>query len=293
MATAITPVSQYDDTLTTPENGDDLDADVVAAALQVLGDRALLARDGLLGLLSGAEVLEVPAGGTLTSFTLSLGNIRGVVLTCGDGATRCLADSTISVTEADIEGGGGTLGAVAQWWHVYAYAATTTLAYEISTTAPTADLVWKAGSVGTKRYLGCFPTTGSGAPIALRKCRGRYLYSLSDLGATALRVLTAGSATSYTDVDLSGFVPPHGRRAELSAYLIPNTTVATSIGSATLRKNGAGSAGVVGIECGTGTQWPSVERVFSLECDSSQLVEYRVAGTNAPTINVDVIGFEE
>lgn len=293
MPTTLTETSAFGTSVAVPATGEARTAASVQTPFQELANRSRASLNGLLGLLSGAEVVEVPAGGTLSSFTLTLGDIRGVVLTCGDGATRCLADSSITVTEADIEGGGGSLGASAQWWYIYAYAATTTLAYEISTTAPAPDLVWKSGSANTKRYLGCFPTTGSGAPIALRKCRGRYLYSLSDLGATALRVLTGGAATSYTDVDLSGFVPSHGRRVELSAYLIPNTAVATTIGSATLRKNGAASAGVVGIECGTGTQWPSVERVFSLECDSSQLIEYKVAGANAPTINLDLIGFEE
>ena len=286
MPTTLTETAAFGASVAVPATGEARTAASVATPFQELTNRSAAARDGLLGLLSGADVLEVPAGGTLTSFTLSLGNIRGVVLTCGDGATRCLADSTISVTEADIEGGGGTLGAVAQWWHVYAYAATTTLAYEISTTAPTADLVWKAGSVGTKRYLGCFPTTGSGAPIALRKCRGRYLYRICDMSANATQVLATGTAGSFTNVDCSAFVPPHARIAEINAYLLPNAGTA----GAQMRTDGAASSGVIALSCDANV---GVDKTFSIELSSSQILEYRIASGTPTGLYLDVMGFEE
>jgi hypothetical protein len=157
----------------------------------------------------------------------------------------------------------------------------------------TKQVVDVSGGDALRRYLGCFRTTSGGAPIAVTAYRGRYSYRVSDLGATALRVLTAGADTAYTDVDLSALVPAHSRLAELSAYLIPNTAVATTIGSATLRRKGGTVGGVVGVECGTGTQWPSVERSFWIETDTNQDVQYKVAGANAPTINLDVIGFQE
>ncbi len=298
MSSVITPVSEYDTSsaLTVPSNGDDLDADVVKDVLQVISDRAEVAKDSVLGLLLGAESFEVAQGGTRTSFTLTLGNIRAAVLECADGVIRSMAATGISITQTSVEGGGGDLTAAAAWWYVYLYSASGTLAYEISTTAPTADLTWKTGSVGEKRYVGCFRTTAAGVPIAVRAQGRRYFYRVTDLGATDTQVLNAGGATSYTDVDCSAFVPPHARMIELDAYLAPNTAATTAIGGATLRKNGAAGAGVIGMNCGTGTQWPAMERALWIEGDASRIVEYRVStstGTDYPALTLYVYGFVE
>lgn len=298
MSSVITPVSEYDTSsaLTVPSNGDDLDADVVKDVLQVISDRAELAKDSVLGLLLGAESFGVAAGGTRTSFTITLGNIRAAVLECADGVIRSMSATGISITQTSVEGGGGDLTAAAAWWYVYLYSASGTLAYEISTTAPTADLTWKTGSVGEKRYVGCFRTTAAGVPIAVRAQGRRYFYRVTDLGATDTQVLNAGGATSYTDVDCSAFVPPHARMIELDAYLAPNTAATTAIGGATLRKNGAAGAGVIGMNCGTGTQWPAMERALWIEGDASRIVEYRVStstGTDYPALTLYVYGFVE
>lgn len=296
MATTLTPDPKYTSTLVMSDNGEDLDADVVKDVLQVLGDRAALAKDAVLGALRGADTIEVAPGGSATSFSITIGDIRALTLVCGDGVVRCLAAASIAaVTQAAVEGGGATLGASTKFWYLYASAATTTVAFEVSDIAPTADRVWKTGSVGTKRYVGCVPAV-SGTPIALRAHRGRYWYRITELGANDTRVLNAGSATSYTDVDLSSFVPPHARMAEIDAYLAPNTAVSTAVGGATLRKNGTAAAGVLGMNCGTGAQWPAVERSEWIETDASRLIEYRVStssGTDYPALSLYVYGFAE
>lgn len=298
MSSTITPVSEYDtsSTLTVPSNGDDLDADVVKDVLQVLADRAEVANDSVLGTLLWSGAIALTAGGTSTSFTIALGDIRACVLECADGVVRCMSASTITLTQTSVEGGGADLTAAAQWWYIYAYSAAGTLAYEVSTTAPTSDLTWKTGSVGTKRYIGCFRTTAAGAPIAMRAHRGRYWYRITELGATDTRVLNAGGATSYTDVDLSSFVPPHARMAEIDAYLAPNTAATTAVGGATLRKNGTAGAGLIGFNCGTGTQWPAVERAVWIETDTSRVIEYQVStstGSDYPALTLYVYGFME
>lgn len=296
MATTISTTAEYTaDDATVPENGDDLDATVVEAALQVALNRAHYARGGLWGQHLAAERFGVSPGGTSTVFAVTVGAISSLCVRDATGTWRpyyVAAETTLTL--AHVEGAPAALSNSA-WYYVYAYSdGTTTLKFLINTTAPDATGLWQsAGGDALRRYIGCFRTTSGGAPIAVTAYRGRYSYRVSDLGATALRVLTAGSDTSYTDVDLSALVPPHSRLVEISAYLIPNTAVATTIGSATLRRKGGTVGGVVGVECGTGTQWPSVERSFWLETDTNQDVQYKVAGANAPTINLDVIGFQE
>lgn len=288
MSSTITPVSEYDSsaTLTAPANGDDLDADVVAAVLQIIADRAEVAKDSVLGTLLCAESFEVAAGGTRTSFTLTLGNIRAAVLECEDGVIRSMAATAISITETSVEGGGGDLTAAAQWWYVYLYSAAGTLAYEISTTAPTADLTWKTGSVKKKRYVGCFRTTAAGVPIAVRAHRGRYLYRVSDMAANTTRVLATGTAGSFTDVDCSAFVPPHARFAEINALLVPNAGTAGS----QMRMDGAASAGVIALSCDASV---GADKTFTIELSAARVMEYRIS-SGAPTgLYLDVMGFTE
>lgn len=288
MSSVITPVSEYDTSsaLTVPSNGDDLDADVVKDVLQVISDRAELAKDSVLGLLLGAESFEVAAGGTRTSFTITLGNIRAAVLECADGVIRSMSATGISITQTSVEGGGGDLTAAAAWWYVYLYSASGTLAYEISTTAPTADLTWKTGSVGEKRYVGCFRTTAAGVPIAVRAHRGRYLYRISDMAANATQVLATGTAGSFTDVDCSAFVPPHARFAEINAALVPNAGTA----GAQMRMDGAASSGVIALSCDANV---GVDKTFTLELSSARVMEYRIASGAPNGLYLDVMGFTE
>lgn len=288
MSSVITPVSEYDTSsaLTVPSNGDDLDADVVKDVLQVIADRAEVAKDSVLGTLLCAESFEVAAGGTRTSFTLTLGNIRAAVLECEDGVIRSMAATGISITQTSVEGGGGDLTAAAQWWYVYLYSAAGTLAYEISTTAPTADLTWKTGSVKKKRYVGCFRTTAAGVPIAVRAHRGRYLYRISDMAANATQVLATGTAGSFTDVNCSAFVPPHARFAEINAALIPNAGTA----GAQMRMDGAASSGVIALSCDANV---GVDKTFTMELSSARVMEYRIASGTPTGLYLDVMGFSE
>lgn len=296
MPSTITTTAEYTATAPTfPVDGEDLEAADVEATLQTALNRAHYARGGLWGQHLAAERFGVSPGGTNTVFAVTVGAISSLCVRDATGTWRpyyVAAETTLTL--AHVEGAPAALSN-STWYYVYAYSdGTTTLKFLINTTAPDATGLWQsAGGDALRRYLGCFRTTSGGAPIAVTAYRGRYSYRVSDLGATALRVLTAGGDTSYTDVDLSALVPPHSRLVEISAYLIPNTAVATTIGSATLRRKGGTVGGVVGVECGTGTQWPSVERSFWLETDTNQDVQYKVAGANAPTINLDVIGFQE
>lgn len=299
MPSTITTTAEYTATAPTfPLDGEDLEAADVEATLQTALNRAHYARGGLWGQHLSAERFGVSPGGTSTVFAVTIGAISSLCVRDSSGTWRpyyVAAETTLTLS--NVEGAPASLSN-STWYYVYAYSdGTTTLRFIINTTPPDATGLWQsAGGDALRRYLGCFRTTSGGAPIAVTAYRGRYSYRVSDLGATALRVLSAGGDTSYTDVDLSALVPPHSRLAELNLYLAPNTAVSTAIGGATLRRKGGTVGGVVGINCGTGAQWPSAERAVWLETDTSQDVQYQVStssGTDYPALTVDVLGFVE
>lgn len=206
--------------LSVPEDGDDLDALVVQEVFQRLGNRALAASTALTGQLIWSGDFAVRTGGTLTSFTLDVGSIAALYAADSGGTYRVGARAATTVTQADIEGGGGTLGAVARFWYVYAYLTTGgDVEYAISLTGPSEDRRFK-GSDATRLYLGCFPTTAAGAPIPLRKTAGRVVYRRSALASNELRVLSTSTSGGPTNLDLSALVPLHTRLATLSLVAI-------------------------------------------------------------------------
>jgi hypothetical protein len=283
------------DPLTMPENGDADDALVVEALLQSLGDRAEMARTALVGQLLWSGDFRIAAGGTLTSFSGTIGAIAALVVADSLGVYRVGSATEKSFTQAEIEGGGGTLGALARWWYVYAYLQTDgTIDYAISLTPPDSSRRYK-GSDPTRAYLGCFPTTAAGAPIAVQATRGRFVYRLSDLAGGATAVLAGGASSTYVDVNLAGFVPPHAITANLNAYLLPNAA-ASQFGGMAVRKNGALSSGTHSLSCGYGASAAAVDKPITVETDASQVVEYKVttaSGTDYPALYLDVLGWVE
>lgn len=164
------------------------------------------------------------SGSAANNFTVTVGAIN--VLSLYDGTDyRTVASGGDTLTQADVEGGGGTLGAAVDWWYVYAYraAGTSTISYQISQTAPGPSRAFKSGSA-THRYLGCFRTNGSGVPLAVRASRGHYVYR------TQQAVLVNGTATSATQVYVrpdgtteEPLIPDHARLVDLGARLSRGT----------------------------------------------------------------------
>ncbi len=164
------------------------------------------------------------SGSAANSFTVTIGAINALSLYDGTDF-RVVASSGASASAADVEGGGGTLGAAVDWWYVYAYRAvgTTTVSYEVSQTAPNASRTLKSTD-NTRRYLGCFRTNGSGVPLAVRASRGCYVYR------TQQAVLVNGTATSATQVyerpdgtTEEPLIPDHARLVDLGARLSRGT----------------------------------------------------------------------
>lgn len=166
-------------------------------------------RDSTLVALEWSGSLSVEPLGSATDFEVHVGAISNVTLRNAAGTHYYVkASGGATIGPSKIEGGGGSLGAVERWWYLYAFLNGTDLDYELSTAVPNVTRKLK-GTDATRRYLGCFPTTSLGAPIALVAQGGRYLYD-HDGGALGLY-------TTNTNVSLAPRVPPHAKQATLRA----------------------------------------------------------------------------
>lgn len=164
------------------------------------------------------------SGSAANNFSVVIGAINACSLYDGTDY-RVIAYGGGTRTQADVEGGGGTLGAAVDWWYVYLYRTpgTTTVAFEISQTAPGPSRTLKSGDA-TRRYLGCFRTNTSGVPLAVRASRGQYIYRTQQL------IQNNGTATSATAIIVrpdgtteEPLIPDHARLVDLGARLSRGT----------------------------------------------------------------------
>lgn len=224
MSTSIAETSEIGSLPSTrPEDLDDAYMDAGSAPLwpifQQLVNRSATMRDMSLGYLSWSGDMAVAPGGAANNFTITLGAINAVLLYTGS-VYKAFAYAGGNITQTKVEGGGGTLGASAKWWYVYAFVnGSGQLDFEVSDTAPNASRTLKSGD-NTRRYLGCFKTDSSGAPLPMRRVNNLCLYRASGLAANDLRALNAGTTTgSYATVALATWIPPHARVARLRGLL--------------------------------------------------------------------------
>ena len=287
-------------TISMPEDGDDLDASVVETIVQLLGNKSVMHRTAFLGHIAWTERMSVAPGGSLTSFSIAIGGILRVVGDDSTGVRRAAGAAAATITQTAIEGGGGTLGASARWWYVYAWMNGGTLDYAISLTGP--DATGRVKSADASRvYLGCFPTDTAGSPYPLRKTGGRVLYRRSGLASgtallasNGLRMLDRGSAqTSFTAIDLRPVVPPHSRAALLRL---------TAIGDAA--PDTAELALYTGTDATTGAPAATAYTINNAEvrldveveiAQAAQSVTYKLTNGAAGAINgrIDALGFLE
>lgn len=276
-----------------PDNGETDGIESIEPAFQELMDRGAFARNAVVGRLSWAGDLAVNRGGTLTSFTITLGAVQLCALPDDTGADyQPYAYAGGNITQADIEGGGGTLGASAQWWYVYAKPDTSnTLDFEISTSAPRAHRVLKSPVNTTtyaRRYLGCFPTTSAGAPIPVTASRGCYRYRDRAV-ALHLSQSTSDLATFTSALSLATLVPPHARVAIVRLQILRSGTLGDA--SVSIRVNGDTNPAATF----STPQLPLLavdERFIEMDVGASR--EVQVATNGASTlVNVDVAGWRE
>lgn len=284
MPTTLTEVSQFTSTVAVPAAGDARTAASVGAPFQVLTDRTRFLYNALLGgAMTGPPVLSCDGTGS----NLVVGPC---VVLIGGVALATTSDTTINT--ANLESGGSY--AVSTWYYVYAYNASGSLAFQISTVAPNAQRVWKNSGIGTHRYIGCFRTRSGGAPRAFRSERGHYTYRASAYAGSAAEQLAVNAVNLATrqTADLSAWLPPHARQARV--IVIQNTSGGATPGHITELFTGADAAGG-SIYCYATHLEPTVHHGVEIETTSAQAFQYLntpQAGTTL-TVSIQVSGFQE
>lgn len=254
--------------------------------LQKLADRAAFARDAASQKIDWTGEISVDPGGTNSTFAVNVGAIGSVVLYDGSKYVALFAAAT-TIGASKISGGGNLANST--WYYVYAFNNAGSVDYEISTTAPLASRRTKTGDT-TRRYLGCFPTLSTGAPVPLRASRGRYVYRHSGSAVADTRVLSSGNQTTNTAVDCSALVPPHARLATVRAELV---STATAINYAYVRTDGDSGADEIAIPL-PNINAVTTSMIFDIELSNSRNIAYRVTNTTgAPGLTLFVGGFYE
>lgn len=294
MSSSYTPTPEFTDSTTVLADGDAANATNLNAAPKKALDRAAYLRAATDGLLVWGGNARVAASGTNNgNFKVYCPPIEAVSLL--DGTTwgaYSLATETELTSAANFAS--GTLGNSTPYY-VYAKVTSSALAIEISATAPDSGNIWKSGATGTHRYLFSFVTDSSGVAVPMRRTRGRTLYSVSTIGASALAALSNGTATSFTNVDCSALVPANARVATIQSICVNAST--TAHGQAQFRTDGE-TGGY--IEQGVGVADASNDfrgvMTFPIELPSTRILEYRrsnSAGYAALGVYVYVLGYEE
>ena len=240
--------------------------------------------DLLLGALDWTGDFGVRSGGALNAFTLDVGAVAAVAVRDADDVLWPHAYGGGTINQTKIAGGGGSLGAVAQWWRVYAFrTGGGSLDFEIATTAPNATRRFKSTD-NKYRYVGCFPTDGSGAPLALRTSNGHTVYEVPQNAASNLVTLT-----TPTLVSLAAFVPPHARIAKVHLRTYkpnPGNPVRTCVVGATEIK----SASVLLAEEGYTECYAEVALTASQEVSYHWVTQDPTPGEESQ-LSIDVVGW--
>lgn len=233
---------------------------------------------------------RIVVGGTHTAPEVTVGAIEAVTLRDGSGVWRpyyALAETTVGAAQVE---GGGSLSADT-WYYLYAHDAggTGSVQFQLSTTAPTATQTWKdAGGTALYRYLGCFPTDGSGDPFPLRAVHGHYRYDTPIAVGNSYQTPGDGELVS-----LAAYIPPHTRHVDGRASVTRSTStnnllahVLDPSGSASSASKRAWSVVMSSVPAGT-----TFAGTFSMLTDSSRRV--RVVGDTDSVVTLSVVGFEE
>lgn len=231
----------------------------------------------------------IPTWGSTSTVTIPPGQ-----LLMGDNITLVTVPSllTIDITVNGANGldTGAAANAIYYPWVIYNPSTLTAAGLlSLSSTAPTLP----SGFI-LKRQLRGVAFVRSGGTITRQTVvsgwpeRPQVIYDVNlDLSGAGTKggtnVLNNGNQTSYTDVVLSGFIPPTSR----SAILAINVAFAGASNLA-IRPNGSA---YTGFQLGTATA-SSVNGVITtpIPTDSSQIIEYAVTSASAQ-VDIDVAGY--
>lgn len=300
LALAQTATDAYYDSTTVlvPEDGDDLDAMQVEAALQKLSNRVQHTRGATWGTLAWSGTLAV--SGTAAAPVVVVGAIESCPLRDASNVWRPYFTSGETTLGAAHVEGGGSLSADT-WYYVYAWsdsAAPSSLKFQISTTPPT-DVVltkvprlWKRGETANFRYLGSFYAGTGGNPRPVRAARGQYVYRASALAFPA--VFADVAAVGWTDTSLAAVLPPHARLATMRVRLENLDLAGPAL--VEFRTKGDTTASVV-VDAGfagsaVAGQGAINTCVVEIETDSAQLIQRHVTGAS-PLASGAPVGWRE
>ena len=276
-----------------PNNGEADGIESIEAAFQELLNRSGLAIAGIAGLMLGADEFAVEPGGSASTFTLTVGGVKGLVLPDDGGASYkgYIYTGSPAIDETKLVGGGSLANST--WYYVYAFPdGAGALDFEITTTAPRASRIHKSGkgfAASSRRYLGCFPTDGSGNPLALRAVRGRYLYNEPDDivsgGATA-------NISTYSTANLASRVPPHSRHALVRARVTRTASGANILMAYGLRTPGATNPSFAPVLVKVPSLSDFDVRQAEVLLSSSRTLEYATTAADC-ALDLAVAGFQE
>jgi hypothetical protein len=276
MPKTLTETSNFDATISIPQDGDDANATTggtdrpIEDSLQKLTNRSKYLFDQIpSGIAWGGSLSRVYSDGTSVKVPPLLVILVGKVL-------FTVAETTVALSGLT----GGT------WYYLYCYNSGGSLAFELSTTAPEVSLQYKTGGL-THRYLAAVRALSATTCRPFRKVGTRHNYRLSASAFDAFKVLDAGGATAFTDVSLAGHVPPHARLAHVAARLV----YVSGAGSMQLRTKGD-TAGENYYLDTPNTVGASQRRDVCVETDSAQAIQYLVS-TSGVNAYLWATGFED
>ncbi len=304
MSTSITTTPEYTASEPSrPQDGDDAFFDGGVAPLwpiiQLALNRAHFARGAAWANLNWNGKLAV--SGTAAAPVVVVGVIDSVTLADSSNVWRPYFTGSETTLGASHVEGGGSLSANT-FYYVYAWSdavASGSVKFQISATpptsngAPTVRLQYKRGETKNYRYLGCFVTNGSGDPLVMRSVHGRYLYRRSAISAADLRALTGGVATSFTDVPLTKYVPPHARFVNLELLVTNSDTALVRTGHVRTKGDTTNTTLLAAYPVAVGVLGGFSRMSTEIETDSARVIQYDVSDAATTTLTIDVLGFTE
>lgn len=276
-----------------PDNGEANGIESIEATFQELLNRSGLAIAGVAGLMLGADEFAVEPGGSSSSFTITVGGVKGLVLPDDGGSSYkgYIYTGSPTINQTKLVGGGSLANST--WYYVFAFPdGAGGLDFEITTTAPRASRIHKSGSgfaASSRRYLGCFPTDGSGNPLALRAVRGRYLFVEPDDIVSSVH--TANTST-YATANLATRVPPHSRHALVRARFTRTPDASNVLMAYALRTPGATNPSFAPVLVKVPSLSDSDLRQAQVLLSSTRTLEYATTANDC-SLDLAVAGFQE
>lgn len=276
MSTTLTETSSFDASIVVPAGGDARNAASVNPAFQKLANRTRYLLDGFANgaFAQGPRYVYYPGDG----LGVRIAPIPEMFF--GDVALAQPIEQLFSSS--------GLTASV--WNYLYAYNSSGSIAFEWSTTGPTVDHLYKTGDT-TRHYLSSARADGSGVVIPFRRDRNKYLWRASAIGPVV--IATGLTSTTYADQSLATWVPPTSRVAIVEGSVDDSSGPG---GYVQFRTKGdtAWVTASVSASCFTSTSNGGGTKIFEIETDSSQRIQYRIQGSaGALFAAIGAVGYYE